>query len=552
MEAVYSDYQGERIHLSQSFGEINTICLQRDIFFHAFHCMTNLSPSSPPISCGFMQGYFSYICSPKKQDFGACFKTGFYQMLVLNSFEENKIHIKRKFMNISRENTGELTAILRVEIGEADYAEKVNTALNDLKRKANIPGFRAGKVPMGIVKKMYAVSVMADEVNKVLTDSLNKYVVDEKLNILGNPIPHADQENIDFNTQKDFAFSFDIGLSPEITLELNKDIHVPYSKIEVAQSMVDDYVKDIQERFGEHAHPEKIEETSKITASFKQLDAEGNVLEGGIAQENASFNMQDIKLKTVVKTLVGKAKGDIVNMDPMHALKDANKVSAMFQVAKIMVEDLKAEFEMEIKEILFITPAEINEELFKQAYPSAELKTEDDLRARIKEDAEKQFEGESDKLFMGTAVEQLIEKAGITLPDSFMKRWILDNNKGELSEEQIDVQYDSYANTLKWQLLQNKIIADNDLQVSQEEVREHVKGFISGQYFGGMEQNEALAGSMDGIVDNVMKNQEEVKKIYDQLYDNKILLLFKESLSLDTENMPLDDFIKKASEAPKA
>ena len=455
-------------------------------------------------------------------------------------------------MNISRENTGDLTAILRVEIGEADYAEKVTKALNDLKRKANIPGFRAGKVPLGIVKKMYGTSVMADEVNKVLTDSLNQYVIDEKLNLLGNPIPSFDQDNVDFNTQKDFVFSFDIGLSPEIDLELNKDIHVPYHKIKVAKNMLDDYVADICERFGEHSHPEVIEENSKITASFKQLNEEGQILEGGLANENASFNMEDIKLKTISKSLVGKAVGDQVNFDPMRAFKDANKVSAMLAVAKVMVEDLTAEFEVKIKEITFITPADINEELFEKAYPGAELKSEEDLRNRIKEDASKQFEGESDKLFMGTAVDTLIEKANINIPDEFMKRWILENNQGELTAEQLEAQYDSYSNSLKWQLLQNHIITKNEIQVSQDDVRAHVKSFISGQYFGGMEQNEAMASSLDGIVDNVMKNQEEVKKIYDQLYDNKILTLFKEKLSLDTETMPLEDFIKKASQVPEA
>jgi len=456
-------------------------------------------------------------------------------------------------MNISRENTGDLTAIISVEVVEADYIKQVEKALKDLRKKANIPGFRAGMVPMGMIKKMYAVSVMADEVNKVLSEKLNQYVADEKLELLGHPIPSATQQDkVDFKKDKDFTFHFDIGMSPEIKLELSDKIHVPYSKIEVADTMVNDYMKDIQERFGDHAHPEKIEETSKVTASFKQLDAEGVVVEGGIAQESASFNMEDIQLKTIAKKLLGAAKGDVVVFDPMRAIKDATKVSAMLQVAKIMVEDLKAEFEVEIKEITFITPAELNEDLFKKAYPSAEIKSEEELKNRIREDAEKQFEGESDKLFLGKTVDSLIEKADISIPDDFMKRWILENNKEEITAEQVEVQYASYVNSLKWQLLQNKIIKDHNLNVSEEEVKNHVRAFISGQYFGGMEQNDAFASQMDGIVENVLKNEEEVKKIYDQLYDDKMLKLFKETLSLDIETMALDDFIKKASEAPKA
>ena len=456
-------------------------------------------------------------------------------------------------MNISRENTGDLTAVITVEIVEADYKQSVDKALKDLRKKANIPGFRAGMVPMGMIKKMYRKSVMADEVNKVLSENLNKYVADEKLDLLGYPITNEDkQQDIDFEKQSDFVFFFDIGMSPKISLEINKDIHVPYTEIKVAESMVKDYMKDMQDRFGEHTHPETIEENSKVTASFKQLDAEGNVLEGGIAADNGSFAMEDVSLKTIAKKIIGKKVGDKVIFDPMRAIKDANKVSAILSVAKIMVEDLKSEFEVEIKEILHIVPAEINEELYKKAYPSEEIKDEKGLKKKIKEDAGKQFEGESDKLFLSKAVDVLIEKADITIPDEFMKRWILENNKGELSAEQLDVQYDSYLNTLKWQLLQNHIIKGNDIKVSQDEVKDHIRGFISGQYFGGMENNEAFASQMDGIVDNVMKNEEEVKKVYDQLYDAKMLKLFKELLSLDKESLSLDDFIKKASEAPQA
>jgi len=456
-------------------------------------------------------------------------------------------------MNISKESTGDLTAIITVEIAATDYADQVKKALTDLRKKANIPGFRAGMVPMGMIKKMYGKSVMADEVNKILSDSLNQYIADEKLDILGHPITNEEkQEKVDFDKETEFVFHFDIGLSPQISLELNKDLHVPYTQIEVADTMVNDYLKDMQERFGEHSNPEKVESNSKITASFKQLDDEGNILEGGISADSGTFAMEDIALKTIAKKLLGKVVGDKVNFDPMRALKDENKVAAMLSVAKIMVEGLKAEFEVEIKEISFTVPAEINEDLYKKAYPSAEIKSEEELKNRIREDAAKQFEGESDKLFLSKAVDTLIEKANIELPNEFMKRWILQNNEGQLTMEQLEVQYDSYANSLKWQLLQNKIIKDKDIKVSEDDVKTHIRGFISGQYFGGMENNDAFDSQLDGIVENVMKNEDEVKKIYDQLYDNKMLNLFKESLSLDMETLPLEDFIKKASEAPQA
>lgn len=455
-------------------------------------------------------------------------------------------------MNISRENTGDLTAIIKLQIVEADYAENVKKALNDLKKKAHVPGFRQGKVPSGMIMKMYGPSVLADEVNKLLTDSLNNYVTEEKLNILGNPVPVDDHEKIDFNVQKDFTFNFEIGFSPEINLEINKDIEVKFHKIEVSDSMVDDYIKDIQERFGEHTHPETISATSKVTAVFTQLNEDGTALEGGIKSDHASFEMEAVKDKAIHGDLMGKKVGDALTFDPMKALKDANKVAAMLQVAKVMVEDLKASFSVEIKEITEITPAELNEDLFNKTYPSADLKSEEDLRNRVREDAEKQFESESDKLFMSNAVDTIIEKAHLQLPDSFLKKWILEQNEGKLTAEQLDVQYDSYANTLKWQLIQNKIIVKHDIKVSEEEIRNHVKSFISGQYFGGMEMNETFENSLNAITDNVMKNKEEVNKIYDQLYDDKILKLLKENLTLKTESLTLDEFIKKASEGSQA
>ncbi len=455
-------------------------------------------------------------------------------------------------MNITQESTGDLTALITVEINENDYADKVKSGLNDYRKKANIPGFRTGKVPFGIINKMYGKSVLGEEVNKLLSEKLNTYIIDNKLNTLGNPLPSLEKEDkVDLENDKDFTFYFDIALSPEINLELNDKIKANYFDIEVSDKMLDDYVIDIQSRFGEHTHPETVVTGCEVEAEFKQLDTDGNVLEGGIAHKG-KFIVDDIKLKTVANDVIGKSKGDIVVFDPMKAFKDTDKVASMLAVAKEMIEDLKANFEAEITNIHLTIPAEINEELYKKAYPMAEIKTEKDLRAKIKEDAAKQFEGESDKLFTSETVDMLIEKANIQIPVDFMKRWVLVNNEGKLNAEQIEVQWSSYENSLKWQLLQDKIFKENEIKVEAAEVREHIKGFIGGQYFGGKTEDTTFMNQIDGIVDTVMQNKEEVNKIYDQLYDKKLLDLFKEKLSLKNKSISLEDFIKKASQPPKA
>lgn len=455
-------------------------------------------------------------------------------------------------MNITKESTGDLTALITVEINENDYAEQVKTGLSTYRKKANIPGFRAGKVPFGIINKMYGKAVLGEEVNKILSEKLNGYITENKLNLLGNPLPSIEhQDKADLEKEKDFTFYFDIAIAPEINIELNDKIKAEYLAIEVNDKMVDDYVLDIQSRFGEHTHPELIAEGTEVEAEFKQLDADGNVLEGGIAHKGR-FKFDDIKLKTIAKQFAGAAKGTKLVVDPMKAFKDAEKVASMLAVAKEMVEDLKADFDLEVVEIHHTVPAEVNEALFEKAYPAAEVKTVEEFRGKIKEDAAKQFVGESDKLFMSETVDMLIEKANIQIPAEFMKRWVLTNNEGKLTAEQIEMQWPNYENSLKWQLLQDKLFKDNDVKVEAAEVREHIKGFIGGQYFGGASADPAMMAQMDGIVDTVMQNKEEVNKIYDQLYDKKLLDLFKEKLSLKNKSISLEKFIEKASQPPKA
>lgn len=454
-------------------------------------------------------------------------------------------------MNITKESTSNLTALITVEINENDYSEKVKKSLDDYRRKANIPGFRKGKVPFGIVNKMYGKSVLGEEVNKLLSQKLNEYIVENKLNLLGNPLPSLEnQDKADLENDKDFVFYFDIALAPEINLDLNEKINADYFEIEVNDKMIDDYILDIQSRFGSHSHPETVADGTEVSAQFAQLDAEGNQLEGGIAHKG-KFKIDDIKLKTITNKIVGLSKGEKVVFDPMKAFNDADKVASLLAVTKEMVEDLEAEFEVEIIEIHQTEPAQVNEDLFKKAYPSSEINTEADFRAKIKQDASREFEKESDKLFLSQTVDLLIEKANIQIPADFMKRWVVANNEGKLSIEQLDTEWESYENSLKWQLLQDKLFKENNIKVEATEVREHIKGFIGGQYFGGQTDNEVLMNQLDSIVDSVMKNQEEVNKIYDQLYDKKLLELLKEKLSLKHQSIALDDFIQKASKPAK-
>jgi FKBP-type peptidyl-prolyl cis-trans isomerase (trigger factor) len=355
-------------------------------------------------------------------------------------------------MNITKEKTGDLTAVVKVEISEQDYINEVNTVLKDYQRKASMPGFRPGKVPFGLVKKMYGKSVLAEEVNKILTEAINKYLVENEIKILGHPLPNQDKSpDQNFEVDKDFEFFFDIGLAPDVEQEINEKLKVDYYQIEPDDKFLKEYIEDIRKRVGE-------------------ADKSG--------------------------------------------------------------------------------PAEVNEELFRKVFPHDDIKTEEDFKKRISEEARVNFVKESDHLFMNDTIEKLIEEAKLELPDDFLKRWLMESNEGKITEDKIDEEYDQYSKALKWQLIQNKIITDHKVEVKQEEIKAYIKDYLEQQLHIHDDGDEARE-RLNGIVDSVMQNKEEVGKIYDQLLDQKMKELLKSTLKLRNKKVSYDDFIKLVKEKNK-
>jgi len=448
-------------------------------------------------------------------------------------------------MNITKESTGDLTALIKIELNEADYKDQVKNVLKDYQRKANIPGFRPGKVPFGMINKMYAKPVMAEEINKKVSDSLNQYIVDEKLDLLGYPLPNTNKtEEIDFDTKKDFDFYFDIALTPEFEVKLNDKVKVNYYKIKADDSIVDKYLKDLQTRNGVVTNPEVSEETDAIKGDFIELDENGEAKEGGFTN-TASIDLDVIKLKTEKKKFVGKKVGDTVVFNPMKATKSAIETAAMLNLGVDIAEKIESKFQFTITEITRTELAEINEDFFKLVYPQDELKDIEQLKERIRKDAETSFVAEADRQFMNNAVEKLIEEAKIDLPDEFMKKWLLESNQGKVTAEQLEAQYDSYIKSLKWQLIEQVIVKDHELEVKEEDVRNQIKGYFQNMT---QEPNEEADKRMDEIVNSIMQNKDEVKRIYDQLYDAKLSELFKANLKLVNKNISYEEFVKLATQ----
>jgi trigger factor len=441
-------------------------------------------------------------------------------------------------MNVTQESTGDLTAILKLTLVEDDYRAAVENQLKDFRKKASIPGFRQGHVPMSMVKKMHGKAVLAEEVNKLVSDGLNKHIIDNKVNILGYPLPNEEKSmQMDFDNQKEFDFYFDIAISPEITLEVNDKISIPYYNLKISKEETDKAVNDVKVRFGEEENPEVAAAEHSLQGQFVQLDEEGNKLEDGI--ENAGFfNISDIKLKTIIAKFVGKKIEDKVVFNPMKAFKNEDKVNHLLGTTNNPVTPM-GDFEFTINKVILVKEAELNEELFKKVYPNDEVKTEEDFKVRITEELKKHYSRDTDRQFLADTINKLIELADISLPDEFMKRWLLESNQGKITQEQLDLQYDSYAKTFRWQLIEANLMKAHGeaVKVEEEEIRNKVRA-----YFSQMGGAGAMAEQLEGIIDSVLQNQEEKQRIYNDILDEKYITLFKSIIKLKEKEVDSKKF----------
>jgi len=446
-------------------------------------------------------------------------------------------------MEITQESNGELSAIIKINLVESDYNTAVNKKLSEYKRKANMPGFRPGMVPMGMIKKMYGTSVMVEEVNKTLSESLNKYIEENKINVLGNPLPNTEKsKKIDFENQKDFEFFFDIGLAPDVNIKLSKDITVPNYIIEVNDTEIDKAIEDVKVRFGEDENPEIAEAGDAFQGKFIEIDADGVEVEGGVSNDGF-LKYEDVKNEVTKNEFIGKKVGDVINFNPLEAIEEESKVASLLNRHDEGDEALKSDYRFEIAKIVRTKSAEIGEELFKKVFPSQEIKNEEEFRAALASDMSKHYVRDTDRQFLADTVKELIKIADINLPDEFLKRWLVESNEGKITKEQVDTQYDNYARTFRWQLLEGELLKDHAeaMQVKDEEIRGKVAA-----YFQTMGGGAEMMPQMEGIIDQVLSNKEEKQKIFNDIQDEKLVKLFKENVTTKDETVTTEQFIEIA------
>jgi len=420
----------------------------------------------------------------------------------LHPILESKLEIS---MNIQKEQIDELNAIVKVAITKDDYSDKVDKILKDYKKQANIPGFRKGQVPMGLIKKQYGKAVLVDEVNKLLQDNLNKYLTEEKLDVLGNPLPKQ-QDNFNWEAE-DFSFEFELGLAPNFEVALKTKKPITHYKIVADKKMIDEQVDRIIKQYGKLISKSEVGKNDELTGTFRNEEEE--------IDHKSNLEMSKVKSKKAIDGLRGKKVGDTVILKTKGLFKEDYLLSGALGIQKEKAEKLNIEVSFTIEEINERESADLDQELFDKLFGKDAITSEKELRERIKEDSEKQFEQQADQKLLNDVTERLIETIKFDLPSGFLKKWIQTTGEKSLSEEEANDEYEKSEKGLRYQLIEGKIIKDNGIEIQFDELKEFAKGFIKSQMaqYGQLNPQEE---ELDNIATRVLGNQEEVKRLSEQ------------------------------------
>jgi trigger factor len=446
-------------------------------------------------------------------------------------------------MNITRENIDDLNTVLKVEIKKPDYEEKVENVLKDYRKKANIKGFRPGMVPIGLVKKMYGKAVQIDEINKIVTANIQKYITDEKLEILGDPIPRPDeQEHIDFDTQEEFTFSFELGLTPPFDLKISKKNKVIQYEIIIDEKMRNDYLENYTRRFGELRSAETTEEKDVIKGKLEAIDNNGDPIAEGPSVVSTSLGIDIIKDKKIMKQFIGKSLNDSIDFDLKKAFPNDTEIAGLLQRKKEEIEGLEGNFRFTVNEISRFHPAELGPELYTKIFGEGIVNTDEEFMKKIEEEIAANLKRESDYKLMLDIKSHTLEKTDFQLPEEFLKKWLLRVNENTTSE-QIEKEFDNFRKDLKWQLIRNKIARDNEVKITEEELLHEAAKITRYQF-----QQYGLYYATDEQINNyakeTLKREEDAKRIADKILEEKVILILKDLVKLESKSVTIEEFNK--------
>ena len=447
-------------------------------------------------------------------------------------------------MKVSKENIDALSVVIKFSIEKSDYLDNVEKTLKIHAKKVTMPGFRAGKVPASMVHKMYGKSVLVEEVNKTVFAELNKYLSENKLHVLGEPIPSEKQDVIDFDNQENFTFAFDVALAPEFQVNLSSDLKIPTYTITVDDAMIQEQVLGTTSRFGSNDIVEAVSEVSMIKADIFELDAKGNVVEGGISSIGTMVSVKIAKDEKEKAKFIGAGVGDSVVINLAKAFPNATELSYLLKTTKEIAETITADFRIDISEITDYKEAELNEDLFKKLYGEA-VKTEAEFKAKIKEEIEVALAYESDFKFSIDAKNAIMAKQAVTLPEAFLRRWLIAANQGkkDITLEQINTELPKFFEELKWNLVKNQIIKEAELKIEAEDVKKVAIKSAKMQFMQyGL--NNVSSEHLESYAMEMLKNEEQSRSYADEAVQIRVLDYVRTVATLEDKNISRDEFNK--------
>jgi trigger factor len=446
-------------------------------------------------------------------------------------------------MDIVKENVDKLNAVLKVSVEKSDYEEKVEDILKDYRRKAQLKGFRQGKAPMGIIRKMYYVPVVADEVNKLVSESLFEYLRNEAIHILGEPLPRKEEgKQIDFEKDEAFEFEFEIGLSPELKLEVTEKDKYPYYTLKIEKKYLEEYKEEVAKRYGEFVSVDSAGDDELIKCDLVKVDKTGNEVENGIRTEDVSMSLDMMKDADQKVLFNGVKKGAEVIFDVKKAFPNDTEVASMLRIHKEEIPLIDGSFKCTVNDIQKFEKAPFDQELFDKVYGEGNVASEEEFDDKLKEEMKARYEQESEYRFGIDVREALLKKAKVELPVDFLKRWLVETNEN-LTEEQIEKDFSDYEDDFRWQLVKDHLITKYEIKVTPEEVKDAAKNVARSQYYqyGITDIPEEY---LDSYANELLSKKEEVRRISDRKLEEKLINFIKNTVKVEDKSITVEKFRK--------
>ncbi|MFY0628104.1 MAG: trigger factor [Reichenbachiella sp.] len=437
-------------------------------------------------------------------------------------------------MNIQLDQISKNEALVKINLQAADYQPKVDEKIREYSKKANIKGFRPGKVPQGVIQKMYGKSILVEEINHMVSHQVMDYIKENEIQILGEPLPNLDKvSELEWENKTEFDFEYSIGIATDFSLAVDKKFKVDTYAIKVDKKLIDETVDNIKKQFGEMTNPEISEEDDSLF---------GNIIAEGIEDTSGLLDILEVE-KKAKKNFVGKKKGDIVEFDPSKLIKNTEAREKFLGEAK----DIKGKIKFEVKNVNRVVPAELNQDLFDKTFGKDLVKTEAEFLEKVTATITDNYKKETDGYTDLKIRDKFIDKTKVDLPDEFLKRWLEKTENNQLTKEEIDKDYPLYANDLKWSMIKNKIAKDNEIKAEHEDVVEEAKNMIRAQ-FGSMGMSDQMEANIDSFADNYLKGEDgqNYMKLNEKVFNDKVISFIKENITIKSKEVTLDEYKEKA------